>query len=168
MRLPRNSKEFPLFLLIVSLLSVNIIAPIIAMLENGFKWEVWLNVLVVLPFIWVAVIIFVLLTNGPAKWLTNKIISPTDSFNAHIVVELLCNVLLMSVILTVVGTWIGTRNISWAPVAHFIELWPRNFTIAFAVEALIAHPVAHFLMHHYHLRKDGTVSSRVIKPTAKI
>lgn len=164
MRLPRNGREFPLFLLIVSLVSVNLIAPLVAMLSVGFSWETWRSVLTVLPILWPVVIVLVMLTNKPARWLTNKIIAPADSFNAHIVVELLCNVLLMSIILTVVGTWIGSRNVSWSPIEHFIYLWPRNFAIAFAVELLVAHPTAHLLMHHYHLRKDGTVTSRFIKP----
>ena len=163
MRLPRDSREFPLFLLIVSLISVNIIAPLAAMLSAGFSMEVWLSVLQVLPLIWIAVVVLVVATNKPARWLTNKVISPTDSFNAHIIVELLFNVFLMSLLLTVIGTWIGQRHVSLEPITHFIELWPRNFSIAFMVEILIAHPVAHFVMHHYHLRKDGTVDSRFIK-----
>jgi len=164
MRLPRNGREVPMFLLIVSLISVNIIAPLITMLQAGFSFDVWRHTLTIMPFVWAIVIICVLLTNGPAKWLTNKIISPTDSFNAHIVVELLFNVLLMSIIMTIIGTWIGMRHISWTPFEQFFYLWPRSFTIAFAVEILVAHPVAHFVMHHYHLRKDGTVDSRFIKP----
>ena len=164
MRLPRNGKEFPLFLLVVSLISVNIIAPLAAMFSAGFTLETWGNVLKVLPLLWVVVVAFVILTNKPARWLTKKIISPTDSFNAHIIVELLCNVLLMSIVMTVAGTWIGMWQISLVPLEQFFSAWPRNFAVAFAVEALIAHPAAHFVMHHYHLRKDGTVVSKLIKP----
>ncbi|MCC4411540.1 hypothetical protein LMB83_05720 [Limosilactobacillus reuteri] len=36
LKLPQNRNEFVLFLLIVSIISVNIIAPIIGMLETGF------------------------------------------------------------------------------------------------------------------------------------
>lgn len=165
MRLPRNAKEFPLFLLIVSLISVNIIAPLAAMFTAGFSLEVWGSVLKVLPVLWAVVVIFVLLTNKPARWLTNKVIAPTDSFNAHIVVELLFNVALMSIVMTVAGSWIGMWSISTIPLEQFFYNWPRNFAVAFVVEALIAHPVAHFVMHHYHMRKDGTIDSRVITPS---
>lgn len=41
MRLPRNGKEFILFLGIISILSVNIIAPLITMFEIGFSLEAW-------------------------------------------------------------------------------------------------------------------------------
>ncbi|WP_225427368.1 hypothetical protein [Ligilactobacillus murinus] len=51
MRLPRNHREFVLFLLIVSLISVNLIAALISMFELGFSFEVWQNTLRVLPFI---------------------------------------------------------------------------------------------------------------------
>lgn len=40
MRLPRDHREFALFLLIVSLISVNLIAPLISMFELGFSFEV--------------------------------------------------------------------------------------------------------------------------------
>lgn len=67
----------------------------------------------VLPVPRVVVMVLVVLTSKPARWLTNKIIDPTDSINAHIVVvELLMNVLLVSCILTVVGSWIGMREVS--------------------------------------------------------
>lgn len=71
MRLPRTAKEFALFLAIVSIISVNIIAPLITFFEAGFRLQVWFDVLRVLPFIWVAVVILVLLTNRPAQALKN-------------------------------------------------------------------------------------------------
>ncbi|WP_343042109.1 hypothetical protein [Ornithinibacillus caprae] len=42
-RLPRNGKEFVLFLAIISILSVNIIAPIVTGFELGFSREVYIN-----------------------------------------------------------------------------------------------------------------------------
>lgn len=158
MRLPRDGREFLLFLLIVSLISVNIIAPLIAMMSVGFEIAVWLNVVKILPIMWIIVMVLVILTNKPARWITNKIILPTDSFNAHIIVELIFNVLLMSIILTVVGSKVAQWNAGWISPLEYIHVWPRNFAISFAVESLIAQPVAHFVMHHYHLRKDSIIS----------
>ncbi|MDA5457826.1 hypothetical protein [Weissella confusa] len=155
MRLPRNGKEFALFLAIVSIISVNIIAPLITFFEAGFRLQVWFDVLRVLPFIWVAVVILVLLTNRPAQALKNLIVKPDDSFNAQIIVNTLMNVLLMSVVLTVVGTWIGTLRISMDPITHFFYKWPRNFAISFAVEALIAQPIARTVLYHKHKREDA-------------
>ena len=83
---------------------------------------------------------------------------PDDSFNAQIIVNTLMNVLLMSVVLTVVGTWIGTLRISMDPITHFFYKWPRNFAISFAVEALIAQPIARTVLYHKHLREDAKES----------
>lgn len=49
MKLPRNAKEFALFLILVSILSVNIIAPLISCFELGFSLRVWQGVMKTLP-----------------------------------------------------------------------------------------------------------------------
>ncbi|NLK95109.1 MAG: hypothetical protein GX275_07945 [Clostridiales bacterium] len=150
MKLPRNKKEFALFMIIVSIISVNIIAPMITCFEAGFSLSVWGNALKVIPFIWVSVMAIVLLTYVPAEKMTKKILEEDDSFNAHIIVNILCTVFLMSIILTVVGTWIGTGRISMEPINMFFYKWPRNFAISFAVEMLIAQPIARFAMLKIH------------------
>lgn len=150
MKLPRNKKEFTLFLAIISIISVNIIAPLITCFEVGFSMQVWANTFKTMPLIWVSVIILVLLTHQPASWMKSKIIAKEDSFNAHIIVETLCTVFLMSIFLTVIGTWIGTGKISMQPIYTFFYKWPRNFAIAFAVEAIIAQPIARMVMVKIH------------------
>lgn len=112
--------------------------------------QVWANTFKTMPLIWVSVIILVLLTHQPASWMKSKIIAKEDSFNAHIIVETLCTVFLMSIFLTVIGTWIGTGKISMQPIYTFFYKWPRNFAIAFAVEAIIAQPIARIVMVKIH------------------
>ena len=51
MKLPRSKKEFALFMGIVSIISVNIIAPLITFFEAGFHLYVYRDVLIVLPLI---------------------------------------------------------------------------------------------------------------------
>ncbi len=119
MKLPRNKKEFALFMAVISIISVNIIAPLITFFETGFHLSVWIETLRVIPFIWCAVIMLVLLTYKPAEWLTSRIVQKGDSFSSHITINILCSVLLMSVFLTVIGTWIGTRQISVEPIRFF-------------------------------------------------
>ena len=75
-------------------------------------------------------------------------------FCAHIVINILCTVLLMSVFLTVLGTWIGSRQITPDPIRQFFYKWPRNFAISFAVEACIAQPIARWVMSRLHKRLD--------------
>jgi hypothetical protein len=162
MKLPRNKKEFAVFILIISLLSVNTIAPLITCFEIGFSLSVWADVLTVIPFIWLSVIALVFLTFKPAEWLTKKIVSEGDSFNAHIVINIMCTVLLMSIFLTVIGTWIGSRHISIDPIKFFFYKWPRNFAISFAVEALFAQPIARVVLFQMHKVKDKQSADKVV------
>ena len=97
MKLPRNKKEFAVFMGIISIISVNIIAPLITCFEAGFHLYVWQDVLTVLPFIWLSVLAIVLLTYIPAEKLTAAIVDKDDSFHSHIVINILCTVFLMSI-----------------------------------------------------------------------
>lgn len=156
-KLPRNKKEFILFMAIVSIISVNIIGPIISCFQTGFSVESWINTLHILPFIWLSVIVLVLLTKKPAEYMKNRIVKREDSFNAHIIVNILCNVFMMSIVLTIVGEWIGSGQITMHPIENFIYNWPRNFAVAFAVELLIAQPIARFAMVKLHQAIDSKV-----------
>lgn len=155
MKLPRSKKEFAIFIGIVSILSVNMIAPLITCLEAGFYLSVWQDALTVLPFIWMSVIAAVLLTYVPAEKLTLMIVSKKDSFRAQIVVNTLCTVLLMSILLTIIGSWIGTRSITLEPIRLFFYKWPRNFAISLFVELCIAQPAARLAILKLHLRKEA-------------
>ena len=44
----------------------------------------------------------------------------------------------MSIFLTVIGSWIGARQITTEPVRLFFYKWPRSFSISFVAEALVA------------------------------
>lgn len=153
-KLPRNKKEFALFIAIISIISVNIIAPLITCFEFGFSLAVYKDVLSVIPFIWLSVVVLVLVTYRPAEWLTAQIIAKDDSFRAHILANIVCTVLLMSIFLTVIGTWIGSRSITLEPIRLFFHKWPRNFAISFAVESLIAQPIARFVIRRLHAAID--------------
>ncbi|WP_270788956.1 hypothetical protein [Enterococcus diestrammenae] len=154
MKLPRNRREFALFVAIVSVLSVNIIAPLITCFEMGFRLATWRQTLEVLPFIWLVVILLVLLTHEPASKLTAKVIGKGDRFAAQMIVNCLINVVMMSIILTVVATWIGMRQFSLMPIEQFFFKWPRNFSISFFVELCIAQPLARFDLYKKYLLCD--------------
>ncbi|MBQ4087900.1 MAG: hypothetical protein IJC78_06615 [Clostridia bacterium] len=155
MKLPRNKKEFALFMAVISIISVNIIAPLITCLElRMFSTDIWLGCYHAIPFIWLCVIALVLITYVPAEWLTKKIVAEGDSFRSVVTINILCTVLMMSVFLTVLGTWIGTGHISMDPIKGFHFIWPRNFAVSFAVEALIAQPIARWVLYRKHLAQD--------------
>lgn len=155
MKLPRNKKEFALFMAVISVISVNIIAPLITFFEVGFYMHIWADTMKVIPFIWVSVIALVLITYKPAEWLTSRVVKEGDSFRAHILINILFSVLLMSVFLTVIGTWIGTRHISIEPIRMFFYKWPRNFAISLFVEACVAQPIARLVMLKVHQYRDA-------------
>ncbi|GGJ41933.1 hypothetical protein [Virgibacillus salexigens] len=138
-RLPRNGKEFALFLAIISILSVNIIAPLIMGFEFGFSKDVYIRTLQVISFVWICVILLVTLVANPiVNQLVQKFVAPVDGFNARVLFTILFSVTILSILLTVSETWIGLREISMEPIRTFFYDWPRNFFIAFWVEALIA------------------------------
>jgi hypothetical protein len=155
MNLPRSKKEFALFMAVISIISVNIIAPLITCFEAGFHMYVWADAIKIIPFIWISVIALVLITFKPAEWLTSRIVKEGDSFSSHITINILCTVFLMSIFLTVIGTWIGTRQVSMDPIRMFFYKWPRNFSISFAVELFIAQPIARAVMLKIHQGKDS-------------
>lgn len=154
MKLPRNKKEFALFMAVISIISVNIIAPLITCFEVGFHMYVWGEAIKVIPFIWICVIAMVLITYKPAEGLTARIVKEGDSFSSHIVINILCTVFLMSIFMTVFGAWIGSRQVSLEPIHMFFYKWPRNFAISLAVELLIAQPIARLVMLKVHQAKD--------------
>ncbi|MFE2277727.1 hypothetical protein ACFXAE_10805 [Streptomyces sp. NPDC059454] len=153
--LPRNPKEFTAFMLVIAVISVSTIPVAIGGLTAGFTVAMWTDLLRVMPVLLVAVVAVVLLTMKPAQMLTARLVRPGDSFRAHMILNALCSVLLISLVMTVVGTWIGTRQISTEPFEQFAHLWPRNCTIAFLVEALLAQPVARQVMRRHHQRVDA-------------
>ena len=158
MKLPRSKKEFVLFMTIISVISVNIIAPLITCFELEFSLNIWLNTLKIIPFIWIAVIFVVLITYKPAEWFAKKIVKEGDSFNSHVTINILCTVFLMSIILTVIGTWIGTKCISFEPINMFFYKWPRNAAISFFVEACVAQPIARFVIFKLHQYTDSKIA----------
>ncbi|MNO60925.1 hypothetical protein D3C76_515570 [compost metagenome] len=154
-RLPRNGKEGILFLLIISIISVNSIAPIIVGLERGFSKEVYLDTLKIIPFMWITVVLSVKLVAGPVVGkVMPRLIGQTDGFNARVLLNTLLNVSVLSVLLSIVGTWVGTKHISLDPLKNFLHIWPRNFGIAFWIELLVAQPIARFAMKTLHARQD--------------
>ncbi|MEL3962804.1 hypothetical protein [Lysinibacillus endophyticus] len=155
-RLPQNAKEGILFLLIISIISVNTIAPIIMGLERGFSLENYFETLKIIPFMWVIVVLLVRLVAGPLVGkIMPKFVGQTDGFNARILLNTLLNVTVLSVLLTIIGTWVGTRQISIQPFQNFLHIWPRNFGVAFWIELLIAQPIARFAMKKLHARQKA-------------
>ncbi|TSI05134.1 hypothetical protein [Lysinibacillus sp. BW-2-10] len=146
-RLPQNAKEGILFMLIISLISVNMIAPTIIFLERGFSLDVYVDTLKILPIMWIIVMILVRFVAGPlvGKVMPN-FVGKTDGFNARVLLNIVLNVTCLSILLTIIGKWVGMKEITLEPIENFLRVWPRNFGVAFWIELLIAQPIACFTM----------------------
>lgn len=150
-RLPQNAKEGILFLLIISIISVNTIAPLIIGFERGFSKEVYFDTLKLLPIMWVIVVLLVRLVAGPLVGkIMPKFVGQTDGFNARVLLNTVLNVTILSICLSIIGSWVGEGKISLEPIQNFFYIWPRNFAIAFWIELLIAQPIARFAMKKLH------------------
>lgn len=150
-RLPQNAKEGILFMLIISFISVNTIAPLIMGFENGFSGENYVETLKIIPIMWIIVMLLVNFVAGPIVGkVMPKFVGQTDGFNARVLLNTVLNVTVLSITLTIIGTWIGTKSFDLTPFKNFLHTWPRNFGTAFWIEILIAQPIARFVMKKIH------------------
>ncbi|WP_249869086.1 DUF2798 domain-containing protein [Oceanobacillus saliphilus] len=154
-RLPKNGKEGAIFGAIIVTLSVLMMGSINIILAAGeFNKDVAMNMLILLPIIWVIVMIIEPLAIGRfAEFLSSKFISQTDGFAARIMFRTIFTVLGMSFTMTIIGDILGngfTKDI----FAHFIQIWPRNFVIALFLESVVIQPFARFVMVKMHAAQD--------------
>lgn len=152
-RLPQNPKEGVLFMLIISILSVNTIAPLIVGMERGFSVAHYIDTLKIIPLAWIALMILIRFIVKPvAGILFKRFAGEMDSFNARILLNIVLNVSLISLFMTIIGPWIGMGEINFDTLQHFFPTWFRNFGIAFWVELLFAQPIARGVMKAIHTR----------------
>lgn len=160
-RLPQNWQEGILFMLIISFISVNTIAPIIMFAERGFSWQTYKEALMILPVMWIIVMILVRFVAGPLVGkIMPRFIGKTDGFNSRVLWNIILNVTILSLLLSIIGTWVGQGEISMYPFENFLHIWPRNFGIAFWIEALIAQPIARFCMKKLHETQDRKAAAQ--------
>jgi len=104
---------------------------------------------------WIIVVLSVKLVAGPVVGkVMPKFVGQTDGFNARVLMNTVLNVSVLSILLSIMGTWVGTKHISLDPLKNFLHIWPRNFGIAFWIELLVAQPIARFTMKTLHARQD--------------
>lgn len=154
MRLPRNKREFALFLLVVSLISVNLIAPTVTCMELGFSPEAWCATYSAIAFVWVLVVACVIATKRPVEHVCAKVADENDSYNMQILLNIVISVLFLSVLLTLLAPMVATGETFGHSASEFVYRWPRNFGVALFVEALIAQPIARAVMNRYHIAHD--------------
>lgn len=159
-KLPQSAGEGIIFMLVISFISVNTIAPIIMFMEIGLSLQTYVEFFKIMPVMWIIVILLVRFAAGP---LVGKILpkfqGETDGFNARILLNIVMNVTILSLTLTVIGTWVGSREISTDIFTRFFPTWFRNFGIAFWIEVIVAQPIARFVMVKIHENKAGKIAA---------
>lgn len=132
-------------------------------MERGFSKENYIESLKIIPFMWIIVVLLVRLAAGPLVGrVMPKFVGQTDGFNARVLLNTLLNVTVLSILLPIVGTWVGTKQISLEPFENFFHSWFRNFGVAFWIELLIAQPIARFAMKKIHARQ--AIQAKNVKP----
>ena len=77
--------------------------------------------------------------------LLDKFVSKTDSKNAYILFNCFFIVTFMSLIMTIIGGFLGGDNAQTIFSEFFIR-WPRNFCAAFFLNILVAGPVSRIIL----------------------
>lgn len=82
--------------------------------------------------------------------LLGKFVNKSDSKNAYILFNCFFIVTLMSLIMTIIGGFLGGDNAQTIFSEFFIR-WPRNFCAAFFLNLLIAGPISRFILKKFQL-----------------
>jgi hypothetical protein len=62
---------------------------------------------------WVMVILLVRLVAGPLVGkIMPKFVGKTDGFNARVLLYIMLNVTVLSILLSIIGTWVGMKEVS--------------------------------------------------------
>jgi hypothetical protein len=54
-----------------------------------------------------------------------------------VLLNIVMNVTVLSILLTIIGNWVGTKQISLEPFQNFFHNWFRDFGVAFWIELLL-------------------------------
>jgi hypothetical protein len=163
-RLPRNGKEGALYGAIICTLTASFMTTLsVILVEGTFNGEVLLDILKMLPIMWIiAMILEPVLVGRIAEKLVGTFTKPTDSFNAKILFRILFTVLGMSACMTLIGGIVG-NGISSETFSSFLTNWPRNFLIVLIAESLVIQPIARFAMVKLHASQDKKNQAAMIE-----
>ena len=87
--------------------------------------------------------------------LLEKFVDKSDSTNAYILFNCFFIVTLMSLVMTIIGGFLGGDNAQTIFSEFFIR-WPRNFCAAFFLNILVAGPVSRALLRAIQTRNNQT------------
>jgi len=154
-RLPTNEKEGLIYGGIICALSCIFMATMnISIHMGGVSGESIVTSLKAFPLVFIlAMLLEKFIVGNIADKLVNIFISPTDSFNAHILFRTFFTVIGMSIIMTIVGGILAS-GFSLEVIKEFPISWPRNFCIVIFWELIIVQPIARTVMRRMHENQE--------------
>ena len=153
-RLPQTPGEGLLYGVIICSVTVIMMTSLnISLNFTGPGTELFLTILKALPvFFIIAMAVERFIVHPLVEKLVQKFAGKEDSFNAHILFTVFFTVIGMSLIMTVIGDFIGHGfNLNPHIFQRFLENWPRNFGLVLLFELIIAQPLGRFAMTRLHL-----------------
>ena len=150
---------------IISTLTVIFMTSFSVIIAAGeFTSVQFINILKVLPIIWIIVMIIEPTIFGRiAEALVAKFTKPTDSFNSKILFRIIFTVLGMSAAMTLIGDIVG-NGFSTQIFSNWVQNWPRNFVVVLIAESLVIQPIARFAMVKLHESQDGKAQAEAVVP----
>lgn len=158
LRFPRNAREGLLYGGIIAVVTAYIMMTFNLIKTMGYvDAELIVQTVVALPLLWVVVMLVMSFFVGKVSdAVLRRVLSPSDSANSRIVMNIVVCVSLMSMIMTALGPLVGSVPEGFLNLAGFenwFSNWPVNFCVAFWVEMLLAQPIARAVMRGIHIRQ---------------
>ena len=148
--MPTNKKENIIFGVCICAIMVFFMGLLnISIHLGGFNFNSIKTNLIAFPVTFIIAFILENLVIGKINHkLLEKFVDRNDSKNAYILFNCFFIVTLMSLVMTIVGGFLGGDNANTIFSEFFIR-WPRNFCAAFFLNILVAGPVSRMLLRKF-------------------
>ena len=145
--MPTNKKEELIFGITICLVMVFFMGLLnISIHLGGFNLESIKTTFIAFPVTFIIAFILENLVIGKINHLLlKKFVARTDSSNAYILFNCFFIVTFMSLIMTIIGSFLGGDNAKTIFSEFFIR-WPRNYCAAFFLNILVAGPISRYLL----------------------
>ena len=145
--MPTNKKESIVFGICMCVIMVFFMGLLnISIHLGGFSLNSFKTALVAFPLtLLIAYILETFIIGKVNHILLAKFVRKDDSKNAYILFNCFFIVTMISLVMTIIGGFLGGDNLQTIFTEFFIR-WPRNFCAAFFLNILVAGPISRFVL----------------------
>lgn len=145
--MPRNKKEELIFGICICLIMVFFMGLLnISVHLGGFDLNTLKTAVLAFPLTFIIAFVLENLVIGKINHkLISIFVKDTDSVNSYILFNCFFIVTLMSLVMTIIGGFLGGDN-AYTIFSEFFIRWPRNFCAAFFLNILVAGPISRALL----------------------